>query len=371
MNDGGTASSYRVLVIMDTIEIGGPGKGMLQFAASAPDSVDVTIANFAYPGRRQALFNEAARSAGIRLVELEQRSRLDTAPVRRLADDARREGIDLVQSHSFKAHLAAAWVRRRCSVPWLAFAHGWTAQDRRVRLYNAVERRLLRHADLLCVVSDKLAGEFRRHGIPNARLEVLHNAVERVESPADAPVDAPVALLVCIGRLSHEKGQDLLLDALATLGGLPWRLRIVGEGPERASLEARCRRLGLDDRVSFEGHVADVGRHLDEAVALVNPSRSEGIPNVVLEAFAHARAAIATRVGGVPDILDDGRAGLLCEPEVADLAVTIRRALSDPAALRRMGRHAWETLYPRFSPSVRTERIVAMHRSLIGTVGAE
>ena len=362
-------SDYRVLIMLDTIEVGGPGKGILQFCRFAPKQAKIVVSNFAYPGAREPLFNRAAIETGVNLIELVQKSKFDTKPVKELADQVIEENIQIVQSHSFKAHMAARFISHKCKIPWLAFAHGWTQQNRRVRLYNFVERRLLRQADAVCVVSETLRKEFSQIR-PDSPPEILTNAVERMEDPPlrERPEHDP--LLLCIGRLSHEKGQDMLIEALASVIDRSWRLVFLGEGPDREQLERRCVALGLADRVSFAGYQSDLSRYFDEASLLVVPSRSEGIPNVILESFAHAIPVIACKVGGVPEIVTDGETGWLCDAAVNGLSAGVTLALDQADHWGQIGMRGWASLYPKFGPAERAGRMSIMHRKLIESAGA-
>lgn len=356
---------YRVLIMLDTIEIGGPGKGMLQFCKYAPAQVQITLSNFLYSGLRPSLFNSAAKAAGVDLIEMKQASKLDVRPLRLLKKIAADQKINIVQSHSFKAHLAAAWISRELKIPWLAFAHGWTAENRRVRLYNSLERRLLRRANKICVVSNTLKSEYLRQGISESSIEVMTNAVERVAEPPSGMRSNTTPILLCVGRLSFEKGHDLLINALSLLRERKWQLVVVGDGPERRQLESQAKSLGLAERIRFAGHVADVSGYYTEASLLVVPSRSEGIPNVILEAFGSGVPVVACHVGGVPDIVANGETGWLCAPQVSDLSDKIADALDNPDLRQAMASRAWSSLYPRFSPVQRANRMIEIHNDLI------
>ena len=167
------------------------------------------------------------------------------------------------------------------------------------------------------------------------RVAVMANAVIPSRGLPDALPEFVQALerprLAVIGRLSSEKGVDVFLGAAARLAerGLGFSALIVGDGPEREALERLCARLKLTHRVRFLGNMRDV-RQIYECVDLVViPSRSEGLPNVLLEALAHDRPVAATRVGAIPSVIDSPLAGSLAEPGSPDaLADAILAALS-------------------------------------------
>jgi glycosyltransferase involved in cell wall biosynthesis len=135
-----------------------------------------------------------------------------------------------------------------------------------------------------------------------------------------------------VGRLSPEKGPDLLLEALGMLRGLPARASIIGDGHESASLRTRCRVLGIEDRVCWHGVVRSAGRVLRAFDVLVLSSRREGTPMVLFEAMAAEVPIVATSVGGVPDVLTPAEAWLVPADNAHALASAIRDAVTNRAA---------------------------------------
>ena len=363
---------YRLLIVLDAIELTGPGKGVIQFCRYAPEDVEIVVANFAYPDRGTG-FRDAAEAAGIACVDLEQASRLDLGPIRSLLRLHQAKPFDIIQSHSFKAHVAAWRAVRQCRLPWLAWVHGWTYQDLRVRLYNAIERRLLMRAGHIAVVTAELRDEFARANRNPGQVSVIRNAVEPARHPRtsfDPDPDAGCRLL-CIGRLSHEKGQDLLIDALASLPD-EFSLVLVGDGPARESLRERIEAAKLSDRVELAGHVRDVTPFLNTCDFVVLPSRSEGIPNVLLEAMAARVPVISTGVGGVPEVIGDTEAAILAQPSVASLrAALLRGQALDAAGRERIAIRASALLNPAFDPAERARAIVRLHHSLLSETSAQ
>ena len=165
----------------------------------------------------------------------------------------------------------------------------------------------------------------------------------------------PVApVFLCVGRFSPEKGQDLLLEAAARLKqeGVRFALKLGGDGPERAKLEARSRALGLDGCVEFLGWLSSpqVRAAILDASVLVVPSLTEGIPVIIMEAMVSSRAVIATRVGGTHELVESGVTGWLVQPgAVESLVEAMRTAAATPGdELQRMARRG-------------RERVLALH----------
>ena len=175
------------------------------------------------------------------------------------------------------------------------------------------------------------------------RIRIQHNSVKPFVVPNAEAVEnvrrkhgiGEELVVLCAGRLSTEKGQADLLEAVALIAKMPdiprFRLLLAGDGVERQHLEQLSARLGIQEKVIFAGHASDMRPYYAMASMLVLPSHSEGSPNVVLEALAAGLAVAATTVGGVPEILEEGRTGLMVPPRnSAALAEVTARLLRDP-----------------------------------------
>jgi glycosyltransferase involved in cell wall biosynthesis len=211
----------------------------------------------------------------------------------------------------------------------------------------------------------------------NGRVRVIYNAA-LAPPPAGPPAErerlAALAgglghpLVGVVGRLSPEKGVDLFLDACAVLArkGLAFSALVVGDGPERAHLEARSSDLGLASppRVRFLGQVHNVDVVYENLDLVVLPSRSEGLPNTLLEAMQADVPVVATAVGGVPEAVGaSGAAHLVAPGSAVALAEAIERALThgdrpEAAAARR-------DVASRFSLERRLEAHVELYRDLL------
>lgn len=369
-----------VLTLLDAIPVSGPAKGVLQLVGAADElGVRFTICNFDYPGRPSEL-NALASHRLERFELLPQRGRWDWRFLRHLHAIAIRDRIDVVQSHSFKPHVAAHWLARRTGLPWIAFAHGWTQEDAKVRVYNALERRLLRHPDHVVAVTERIRSTLITTG-RSAPISVVPNAIDpRVIAAADPEVrpqararlgaGAEDLLLATIGRLSFEKGHDILVSALAELRATRQpRVVIAGEGPARARLEALVRERGLAEQVRFLGHVSDPSWIYAAADALVIPSRSEGVPNVALEALAHGLPIVAMDVGSLREMVIPGETGwLVAQPAPHALASALGELSRSRQRLADMGRSGRDRVLPRFGTARRIAAMRGIYRGLsLGT----
>jgi colanic acid/amylovoran biosynthesis glycosyltransferase len=177
-----------------------------------------------------------------------------------------------------------------------------------------------------------------------------------IEPESFTPGEVPhpgVAHILCVGRLVHLKGQALLLDAVAELGrrGVQTRLTLVGDGPQRSALEAAARQLGITDRVTFTGSVGqDVIQSIyRSADVFCLPSMAEGLPVVLMEAMALQLPVVATRIMGIPELVEDGRTGLLVSPgRVDELVQALERVLTDADLRSRLGRQGRQKVLAEF-----------------------
>jgi glycosyltransferase involved in cell wall biosynthesis len=265
----------------------------------------------------------------------------------------------MIKSH-FLAKLSGLGKR----LPWVAYHHGYTTTDIKMRVYNQLNRWSLPSAARVVTVCRPFAEQLARAGVDPRRIRVKHNSVAAPAPVAEAEVAALRArlgvkegerVLLAVGRLSREKGLADLVRALARLRETApvenFKLVILGEGPERSSVEEEARRLGLVERVVFAGHASDVRPFYALADALALPSHSEGSPHVLLEAMASGVPVAATGVGGVPEIVADEETALLVPPrDPSALAGALARLLSDRTLARALAERAREHALAHFSP---------------------
>jgi glycosyltransferase involved in cell wall biosynthesis len=205
-------------------------------------------------------------------------------------------------------------------------------------LYDRFER-LPSRIDRFITPSDFLKSKLLEGGFDPARIDCVPNFAD-LEGFAGLPERD---YFCYVGRLSHEKGLDVLIRATASLDA--GRLLVVGDGPEADSLRALARELGTS-RVEFAGYRSgdELKRIIAESQFVVLPSRwYENLPYTVMEAFASSKAVVASRIGGIPEMVDDGVNGLLSPAgDSGALAVSLRRMLGDRRAREEMGRRGRE-----------------------------
>jgi glycosyltransferase involved in cell wall biosynthesis len=377
-----TTERLRVLIIIATDAIGGPGKGLFQFLSSVGgDDGEYVLCNFAIPGRGDGEFIDEARRRGLDLALLNQPRFLVPGVIRQAARIVAERRISVIQTHGYKSNLIGWCLRRLCGRPWVAFAHGYTHDNWKMRMYNRLDLAVMRRADRIVTVSSSMKNLLLRHGVQAEKIRLIYNAIPPV--PDTSAAGPPAALLAShgiqpgrrvvgvIGRLNPEKGQMVFLQALrrVTRSCPDVTALLVGDGQDRESLQQFCAAHGLGPHVVFTGYrdnVADYYRALD---LFVLPSLSEGLPNAVLEAMSFGVPVLATRVGGVPEIITSDN-GLMVPPADPDaLADAMIRLLQDDDLRLRMGVRGRNSLYPRFSPEQRVREILDVYREVLRLPG--
>ncbi len=271
---------------------------------------------------------------------------------------------DVIHAHWWlPAGLCALPVARRLDVPLIITVHGSDVHLLRYRALRTVASHVMHRASLVATVSEDLQRQILEFD-PRLHTAVLRLPIGEQPPPVPMPTDPPLRLLAA-GRLSREKGFDVLIEAMriAVGHGLDVRLDIVGSGPERRQLALLAAPLG--DRVQLIPALphAELMRRLDDVHALVAPSRREGLGMVALEAFTRGRPVVASRVGGLAESVEDGVDGYLVPPEdpIALAAAIARLPFGPPkgtATLRHspieVGRSHLEAYASLVSPMVKS-----------------
>jgi glycosyltransferase involved in cell wall biosynthesis len=342
----------RLLLVESGTAVGGTERVVWELATRLPAARwDVRVWLSPAPGVDE--FAAALESRGIPVTRIaEVDSRWDWRGMWRTWRRLGRERPDLLHVHHVwpAADRYLATLAGSAGVPHLVVTehiegHSHSAAQGQLKI------RELEQADAVTTVSAAVADSLvRDYGVERARLRVVPNGAEPPDEAAERPAVRRVReelgagvlrpLWVCAGRLEEQKGQDVLLDALAEVRrrGLEFVAVLAGDGSLRHALEQRARTLGLEANVRFAGQVEDLGPLLGAADAVALPSRWEGMPLVLLEALARGRPVVASSVGGVPEVVTDGEHARLVPPgDVAALATALETFHRHPDEALRMG----------------------------------
>jgi glycosyltransferase involved in cell wall biosynthesis len=383
----------RVLRVIARLNVGGPALHVTYLARGlAERGYDTTlVAGDVGPGEESMAF--VADRAGVEVVRLRGLSR-ELSPVRdaiaawRLARIIRTVRPDIVHTHTAKAgavgRVAALLAGPRRPVVVHTF-HGHVLRGYFGRagtlVFRAIETALARVTDRLVAVSPEVRDELVALGVAGQeRFSVIRLGIElepRVAFAGDVTemrrrhgIGAETFVVGWIGRMTGVKRTDDLLRALAALRerGVDAVLLLVGDGDDRERLEQRAHDLGLARACLFLGYQEDVAPWYAVCDAVMLTSASEGTPVTIIEALAAGRAVVTTRVGGVPDVVDDGETGFLVPAgDIEALARRLDLLARDPELRAAMGRIGRERMLRRYAVERLVEDVDALYRELLAT----
>ncbi len=285
--------------------------------------------------------------------------------MRRLRKLLRNERADILHTHG---HFAVNVVGRLAGTTVISHMHIENAfrsgrgRGAQIRLDNWTARRCV----AIIAVSDSTREALLAQGYPAEKVVAIHNGVEPAAAVAPA-FDESAPLLLEVARLCDVKGQRELIQALAQLEQRDAVLLLAGEdleagGAFRRGLEQEAASLGMSNRVRFLGYRDDVPALLEAADVFVLPSWVEGLPLGVLDAMARGKPVVASAVGGTPELVADGKTGLLVPPrDVAALARALDELLRDPERAQRLGEAGRTRALDEFSADAAAARVLRLY----------
>jgi glycosyltransferase involved in cell wall biosynthesis len=320
-----------------------------------------------------------AAKYGAPLISIPDTGPLDWRVVKRLLAECRKHNVTIWHGHDYKTNALGLLLKRFHSMRLVTTVHGWVQHTSRTPLYYRVDKFCLPKYEKVFCVSDDLFQESRKVGVPEKRCILLENAIDTVEYTRSLAVDQAKAklglsddafLVGGVGRLSGEKAFDVLIRSIKDLRdkGINARLIIVGEGGDRARLEGIVRELHLGEFVKLPGWQSDVRTYFEAMDVFALSSVREGLPNVLLEAMALEVPCVATRINGIPRLIQDGRNGFLVNPgDQAGLTAALHGVLTN-ADLRQVFRSAARrTIETRYSFPARMEKLKVIYDEILAS----
>jgi glycosyltransferase involved in cell wall biosynthesis len=318
-------------------------------------------------------FYERARRRGLSVRMVHCKGRADWRAVRQIEDYVQEDSIDLIHTHGYKADLygfLAAW---RLHKPVVATCHNWVGGTAALGIYNHLDRLALKKFDALAAVSDEVGERLRETGVPTKKIRTIANGIDVQAFERGQPLPAISVIggkvVGMVARLDLQKGFEYLLRAIRELCNIFYGLTvvIVGEGPDRKAIEDMVKEYGLQSNVVLAGQQSDMPGVYAAMDIFVLPSLNEGLPMTILEAMAASRPVVATRVGAIPSVIQDGENGLLVDPRDTDgLRNAIASLLSDPNLCRRMGERAHDWVSANYTSDAMALKYREMYNEVLG-----
>ena len=371
-------SILKVLAMRDTYHVSGPCRGIMHLVEGTESKgVQFIIGMFLVGSHLTSPAIEEFKRHGFQLAVWSQRRRYDPSLIYQSWKTAREHNVTILQSHGYKPAVLAWCLKRLIGLPWVAVVHGHTSENKRIAFYNKLDLWLTRSADRVVAVSVATGRFLEQNGISRSRIRVIPNAIDpHAYRVGNASTEfrqvcraGPEALLIgVIGRLSPEKGVAIFLNAFEQVVKVipAARAVVVGEGQEAERLKTMAREPGIHDCVTFAGYQAEMSLIYPALDLVVIPSLSEGLPNVLLEAFLHGKPVVATAVGGIPDVMHGELSRWLVPPgDAAALADAIIRALQCSKLRAELAEEGNRRIRETFTPEQRATRFLKVYEELI------
>ena len=281
--------------------------------------------------------------------------------VKQLRSYIKVNNIDIVHTHNYKSDVIGLLASQFTKTRWIATNHVWHGSDVKLKVYEALDSLLLRFADRIIAVSDEIREDLLSKRIKAHRIERIFNGIDvssvmpialGKDLRAEFGINNGDIVVTSVGRLSPEKGHTVLLEAAQELIKKHNNLKflIVGDGPLRESLQFDVRSRQFEKHVKFLGIREDVSEILSISDIYVNSSYIEGLPLTILEAMRSRLPIVATKSGGTPQVISEGKTGILVNSgNSEELKNAIEMLLSDAKKRQKLGNEAYKDLCEKFS----------------------
>ena len=282
----------------------------------------------------------------------------------RIETSTGRQGVDLIHSHGYKGNIMfGLWPKAFRRIPVISTMHGWTTVNHysKISIYEKLDRFCLKQLDARVLVTNGHPGAVNFLNMEDERNKVIENGIPNLLFNQDIIKNTEKRFIeFCqngyvigsIGRLSPEKGFEYLIESIETLSkeASDYKLVIIGEGRSRDQLEGCIRKRGLEDKVMLLGYRHEAYNFMKFFDIFVLPSLTEGLPITLLEAMQARRPVVAANVGGIPQVLENGRLGMLIEPRDPDnIAHSILHIRKHPEIALRLKNEAFLHVQQKYS----------------------
>ncbi len=320
-------------------------------------------------------FAHSLAQSGIRLYQVPVASRLPWALARELTGVFRSEAPDIIHSHDYKCDLTIL-LANTYDAGLMTTVHGWCSRTPIERFYEWLELQCCKRMDAVVVFCPEYKRRVVAGGVSSGAVHIAPVGVDPIAVPRDGNdfrerwgVSRAAVLIAQVGRLSQEKQPQVFVKMATELCArfLTARFVLVGTGAMLPELRRQVASTGRRDALVFAGYVASVGDVFDTVDIVVSCSSTEAVPRVLLESGAAGLPVVATAVGGVPDVVEDGVTGILCQPgDVGAITNGVARLIGDTALRKRLGAAAQERVASKFSIEACSRRLVEVYEAVSG-----
>lgn len=318
-----------------------------------------------------------AENLGFQTELIEAQGKINYSAVRKLKKNIIEKRIDILHTHGYKQDIIGLLAKLGTKAKLVTTPHGWSTEGGvKLRAYEIIDRCIFPFFDAVVPLSEGLYNPLKRiPGLSSGKLQVIRNGIDISE--IDAVTDIAPELMSWkeqgffiigyIGQLIPRKGLDVLLNAVARLDLMNWRLAILGDGEQRAELENLAKNLKVEKQVKFFEFRKDRISFLRGFDLFVLPSRLEGIPRCLMEAMAAGVPAIVSDIPGCQDLVPNNKVGLVFPVNRYEkLAVAIERLAANDSARENAAQNGRELIEKQFSARRMAREYEILFRSLIG-----
>ncbi len=331
-------------------------------------------------GHQQNEILSKARDLGLEHIGIPMNGPMDVRALKSLMNALKMKKIDFLCAHHYKAVVMGWFAAKRLKIPVIDYSRGFTAENKKIAFYESLERFFIKRMDGIVSVSEGQREKLELLNVQHARSWVVHNGVS---IPSNGHISQaslkeryclefriPNSATVCVsaGRLSPEKGHKYLVEAIAQTSFKRNNTYYIfcGDGVCQNELEELAHALDVAEFCRFVGFRKDLDEIFQMMDFLALPSLTEGLPNVILEAFSFRKTVVATSVGGVPEVVTHGENGYLVPAkESGPLADAIERVILQKKLRERMGESGYGTVKEKFSFEEQTRKLKLIYKEFL------
>jgi glycosyltransferase involved in cell wall biosynthesis len=323
---------------------------------------------------------DRAKEAGIKVQIFPCRGRFDRRTISSIRSAISSEQPNILHSHGYKSNFYAWKALSGWNMPWIVTNHGKRV-GMKLKVYNWLNIFFMKKAAKIVAVSQVLADEMIKQGISSTKIVVIDNGVdlqrftdlrENNDLRKSFGLNGKNKIIGTVGSMTEEKGHIYLIEAASkVVDAYPeCRFLIVGDGGQRQFLEEKTAELGLNDKVIFTGSRRDVPEILSMLDIFVFPSLKEGLPMAVLEAMASKIPVVATSVGGIPKVLENGISGIIIQPKDSQsIADAIMRIIKNPDDTLLIAQKGFEKIRNDFLSGLMTNKYLNVYKAILAESG--